>query len=154
MRTIKFRVWHVNNKMIYIDETCYLILYGGEKSIQWGLYSHKDGYRLVTGGSKAILNIPGYLMQYTNLKDQTGKEIYEKDIAKMQVEYGGENFYLNGWHIGEVRIIASMGVCIYNPYFKNNNGEDYRQKGYWKLRAHRTKIIGNIYEHNHLINGQ
>lgn len=94
------------------------------------------------------------LMQYIGLKDKNGKDIYEGDIAKMEVEYWGENFYLNGWHIGEVRIIASMGVCIYNPYFKNNNGEDYRQKGYWKLRGYRTEIIGNIYEHNHLINGQ
>lgn len=69
------------------------------------------------------------LMQYTGLKDVNGKEIYEGDIVK----YTYENL--------EVAFIKGMFRVGYYDLRPDYFTEDGRT----------LKVIGNIYEHSHLL---
>ena len=73
-------------------------------------------------------------MQYTELKDKNGKEIYEGDILKRF--YGQNN-----------------GVVYYNP---NGYWEVVCEKSDWRYgfdcnRINEHEILGNIYENKNLL---
>ncbi len=70
------------------------------------------------------------LMQFTNLKDINGKEIYEKDILR--------NPDLNGWFSGPEKFLVEFG----NGYYKYFEG--FKE----------SEVIGNIYENPDLLINQ
>lgn len=74
MREIKFRIWDVENKeMLKVQELDFEpTFYGGRIAIR------PDQYNDYFDTEDMIL------MQYTGLKDITGKEIYEGDIVKLK----------------------------------------------------------------------
>ena len=67
------------------------------------------------------------LEQYTGRKDRDGKEVYEGDIIK-----GLHDFGPGGWH-------TETGVVEWT--------DDGYKLHYWNG----FKVIGNIYEHKHLL---
>lgn len=70
------------------------------------------------------------VMQYTGLKDKNGQEIYEGDIIKYE------------WD-GKTRI----DVIVFNaPMFTPSHAMR------WSL--YEDEVIGNIYEHPHLLQGE
>lgn len=73
------------------------------------------------------------LMQYTGLKDKNGEEIYEGDIL------------LDPWNEGK----KSM-VTFEEGHF--NFGISYPEAD--TIAAGDSKVIGNIYEHPHLLNNE
>lgn len=120
MREIKFRAWD-------LDEKCWVSL-----RIRTQLVLRLSGR--VTEGST---NPNVILLQYTGLKDKSGKEIYEGHI------------------IEDVQGIGVVGFsppcftvqCRYNMHYFLGAGNMYPEN--YQLKT--TKIIGNIYENPELL---
>ena len=112
MKTIKFRVYdNLKKKMI-------------TEGVEWNIgmiLEHKDDFEL---------------MQYTNLKDKNGKEIYEGDIV-------GDNEMIFGV------IIFDEGCFKIDAFSKSQMPSSVNQD-----RANHWKIIGNKFENPELLENQ
>lgn len=75
------------------------------------------------------------LMQYTNLKDKNGKEIYEGDILKVKLDGGDANLYVK-YVKGEYRVV--------------NEGR-WEDSLYAYMYFGDVEIVGNIYENEDLL---
>ena len=84
---------------------------------------------------KIVERLDWKLMQYTNLKDKNGKEIYEGDI----VECTDWNKDRGQHHIG----VAAFGIDV-----PCSAGFDFGSSGWSKEEI---EIIGNIYENPELL---
>lgn len=120
-REIKFRAW---------DKSC---------NKMRGISGLQDCFSLRSDG---VCNEDYILMQYTGLKDQNGKEIYEGDIVTIEygkgvVEYSEKQaMFIINW-IGDNE--AYNESLAYNP----------RNYIYGKTRKD-IEVIGNIYENHEL----
>lgn len=115
MRELRFRAWgdKINPQ------------YQGDKEME---YFNFDEWRRRWRGSICSVQI----MQYTGLKDKTGKEIYEGDI----VECGLATW--SGWPAPrEMEVKYHDGGFI--PFVSSSSGPD-------NMDPESCKIIGNIYE--------
>jgi len=123
MREIKFRAWNMATKvMVDLHKITPLIL------------------NIDTAGLFIPFSDGLPLMQYTGLKDNNGKEIYEGDILKESWKPCGDDAAVSGEYIGEIF---------------------YEDAGYWtKSKNHHHaitetydsyEVIGNIYEHSELL---
>lgn len=140
MRKIKFRAWDkVKNKMIigFDDitlgyENIGIDLDGDILVLGYGEYWHHDDIEdklmaVERGEINGILERVGEIeiMQYTGLLDKNGKEIYEGDLIDF------ENGYIS-------QIQFSCGAFLLDDgLFRNNLSHGV--------------VIGNIYEHEHLL---
>ncbi len=115
MREIKFRAWDkVAEKMrLSFNPVCH-----GE----WDIFSFSD---LITTWERGTYE----LMQYTGLKDKNGKEIYEGDIVREDIE---ERTY---------QVVFSNGGFM---------GESKDNKILFFGDGH-VEVIGNIYENPELL---
>jgi uncharacterized phage protein (TIGR01671 family) len=116
MREIKFRGWDIDNNKMHHD-VCFMASWG---FIKFGF--HATSW---TDSSKA-----GIGMQYTGLKDNNGKEIYEGDILDERLKLVIE-FYMGCfgyWYLENFISICNVTDIIC-----------------------RLKVIGNIYENPKLL---
>jgi len=128
MREIKFRIWNNENKeMLYLGtpfenpKLYYLSDVNGD--------SLKLIFRRGNHGELSRIIKDFRLMQYTGIRDKTGKEIYEGDIVKY---WGGTApivYYESGFYI-------------------KYTGEDYYSIQY---ESSSLQVIGNIYDNPELI---
>jgi uncharacterized phage protein (TIGR01671 family) len=98
-------------------------------------------------------------LQFTGLKDKSGKEIYEEDILLIPDTYtdrildDGSGPTENNAHLAPVKFQdGSFGIDI------QETGNDFGTKGFWSFSdIHRDfgmmefEVIGNIYENPELV---
>jgi len=105
------------------------------------------------GESHTIDNPPIYssddmveIMQFTGLHDKHGKEIYEGDITTNEL-YKIEGLAFMVYYDNE------KGMFKQRPFIFENNGKKLGNKDLTLQMDSVTnkEIIGNIYEHNHLL---
>ncbi len=142
MREIKFRVWDKDNNKFY--EPTYEAHKGNLEEILMSPSGDLNIRTFKKGTHIEILNHESnfpdrfILMQYTGLKDKSGKEIYEGDLMT---------------HWGNI-----FEVTFHNGSFglkqKTKKGAGYgsgQQPWYLGDYPTTTEIIGNIYENPELI---
>lgn len=125
MREIKFRVWDSIKKLMHYAASIEFYI------DKWGAYP--------IGEETEITKYNGILMQYVDLKDKNGKEIYEGDIVKYERNSCKKIFEIT------YGILKNCGDCFndsgigFNFYMTEDEPEF-------------LEIIGNRYENHELIN--
>lgn len=120
METIKFRAWNKETMRMWSHELM-------ERSKVFALASalpHQD-FLIVPNGKHLIL------MQYSGLKDDNGKEIYEGDILK-------------DWRSGTEQVNPYIVVDLRELYLEQNRDDFY-------YTMTNCRVIGNIHENPELL---
>ncbi len=130
MREIKFRAWYRGKMYRFVEH-----------------HSHPDGSSGVNclGVDMAHMFSPGdevELMQYTGLKDRSGKEMYEGDILQGK----GVN-----WECCWSNTYAKFIVVTPNTYIIGRYAMLIKNL---QWASERLEIIGNIYENQELVKAQ
>lgn len=127
-REIKFRAWDKEN----------------------GCWASIDSVALCADGSVAYLlpeedDMPPYLeedveiMQYTGLKDNNGREVYEGDVLDIGLQNQGGK-----------PVVAPVSYEKYIAGYVLDNGGD----GIWQRLDEDCEVIGNIYENPELLEAE
>lgn len=139
MRDIKFRAWHKEkNIMVYDNED--------------DTYGYWDGCcNSNVGMVNTILNSKWYkqyeFMQYTGLKDENEKEIYEGDI----IDFSYDMF------VGNFDTFVAKGVVVFDEgafyveLFENERTTKDEAYLLYSINTDSIEVIGNIYENKDLL---
>ena len=157
-RQIKFRVWDVEqNKFLssYADKG---IEFYHEQGKDW----HEKQVRDIVPVSWFLQdhnnNLENYIVtQYTGLNDKNGKEIYDGDIVKInrcytrpfvnekqQIDYK----FIDDGEVEVGQVLWGWNSQKYLVSYENIRYDDI--EGFDKP-SHRVEVIGNIFEHKHLL---
>ena len=127
MREIKFRVWDKKFNMMLGFKSVDINFNEGKIEVTTDTLRYEEIY---------VDEIKDFvLMQYTNLKDKNGKEIYEDDILKVKLDDGDANLYVK-YANGEYRVV--------------NEGK-WEDSLYAYMYFGDVEVVGNIYENKDLI---
>lgn len=128
-RVNKYRAWNIDKKiMCYENEDESAELWDGARSSEVGMINYR-------------LNLPECLksyeyMQYIGISDKNGKEIYEKDILKID---GQRELFTVVWVCDTARYGLQSKTKLL--YFEFDTGI-------------RVEVIGNVYENTDLLKGE
>ena len=156
-REIKFRSWI---KPLYDDDKLIFQGYMQYKPILQRLVAYKSDVLAIAGEIEkthaltALHDVNAIfqdqeLMQYTELKDRNGKEIYEGDILKWtapheeETEYNtefSEVFFANGAFCRKIKSELTTFIDMFREFEVNNDGI-----------LENEEIVGNIYQNSDLL---
>lgn len=152
MREIKFRVWDKKRKRMFIATT---INASGSVSV-----FIDDGLYLLPAEQVE-------LMQYTNLKDKNGKEIYDGDIIRIEPFFkkkGAKKFRRDKPYSNPISVVEwdeEEAAFDENHYVKGEfdcGGLLFEMTSEWEClegtRRHDVTVIGNIHENPELLEGE
>ncbi|MCR8982633.1 YopX family protein [Brevibacillus laterosporus] len=168
MREAKYQAWF-DGEMIsdWYPRTQFRICTGWDNKI--GLETFSTMEEGIFNGEPVALPVwksanGAKLRQYTGLHDKNGKEIYEGDIIKRHFEIGrvvinpislgAEDYEIDdsGYFIGVVSYRPSEGYVLNKCKKFNDDDELQSKKSGVKIYPNHAVVIGNIYEHPHLLN--
>jgi len=134
MRLIKFRAWNnFENKMIYPEKHI------KDDVMVIRCLSGKAGYEWTSEGGGGVEDDDNLIpMQFTGLKDKSGKEIYEGDIIKGRDSRDCDVLVKVEWE----------DICCGFSPFAIYDTELER----W-VEGNMVEVIGNIYENPELLGG-
>lgn len=137
MREIKFRAWD-GEDMFLVDTLEFPV--GGTRWFGPGV-----GKGICAVNTQCDWKVDSFLMQYTNLKDKNGVEIYEGDIIKSPGSHPLEVYWMG----------LAFGICWNDNGNKEESiicpdGMDMDIDDNGKLQY--IEIIGNIYQNPELLN--
>jgi uncharacterized phage protein (TIGR01671 family) len=133
MREIKFRAWYKPKGKMYTRSLESINL----ETKVLGVYTVSEGYQQLRMSDFE-------LMQYTGLKDNNGKEIYEGDI----VEERWANPLAGGENVDRYKIEYNGLTGIYKMI--HTSGEERWHRALF-LRFKEVEVVGNIYENPELL---
>jgi uncharacterized phage protein (TIGR01671 family) len=123
MREIKFQAWDVKRGKIINHPICF----------EAGTFTDHVGLNdlFETFAARGFI-----LMQFTGLRDKSGREIYEGDICK--TKDSKEKDWI-------APIVFEGGAFVFRSNYNTYLNSDY---------AIRLEVIGNIYENQYLLEGR
>lgn len=135
MREIKFRAWDTERKIM--AQVNYL-----------GLNDYEVGMKAKCENWNAPYPYVCKLMQYTGLKDENGKEIYEGDIVKLKPHHKEKerdllNFLIEDVHYKIEYINASFALINTITLEIDSYLGDYGENA--------LEVTGNVYENKDLL---
>ena len=161
MREIKFRIWDIDERKFVVNETDRLGC-GDTKKCMSERVDFENNSVEISADERYIFS------EYTGLKDENGKEIYEGDILLssdengiflISIDFGYPNIEYSNMLTGfQIKIEIILSNSQYFEYFSNNlieliskynipmkedNNAKYISDGWW--------ILGNIYENPELL---
>lgn len=125
MREIKFRVWCVDNNE-WEKDSCMLTLDG--------LIIHPRGI--------ALRKENHILTQFTGLRDEKKRDIYEKDIVKCS----GHDDLMIVHYCDEMSMYVLLPVWEDYNYYTSDPDNDFEDKMLWD--NNRIEVMGNIFENS------
>ncbi|NFA59486.1 YopX family protein [Clostridium sporogenes] len=130
MREIKFRFWdNVINNMYYGEEVSKS---KNELRHNWYCITKEEGLMVGNVGPSGMDNYGLIVMQYTDLKDINGKEIYEGDIVHLECMLISDEIPLDGV------VVFEEGTWWVE------NEEERRAERLWG-ECNYLRVKGNIY---------
>lgn len=126
-RTIKFRAWDKHMKRMSVDNNICL----------------RDSGEIFMLRNLEYTSLPQNLfelMQYTGLLDKNGVEIYEGDIVKSCNQHIENVTAVVLWNVNTARFQLDTGSPMMNFIYTAN--------------IERMEVIGNIWEHKELLEGE
>lgn len=129
-REIKFRVWSEKNK----------------KMLEVQKHSFKTGLSMTYGSN--MERYFGELMQYTGLKDENGKEIYEGDIIPFHLDSNVKGVVKFGEYTDWNCKRPTQHIGFYVDFTGEHKRINRKDLGYWVEVSY---VIGNIYENPEIL---
>lgn len=134
MRKIKFRAYFPNKAEMKIVAT--QNIYEGNNTYLYLSPMPGSNYESIK------------LMQYTGIKDKNGNEIYESDI----VEFNNCDYQRTGGHLDDQIVRGKVTFACGGWMIETENGDYDLYTAI--INDEELEVIGNIYEHPHLLEVQ
>lgn len=141
MREIKFRAWNKHAQTMYED-----VMIHGNKIIiaKYNIESSGEDVLIEPMTYNMNTDPPSWsLMQYTGLKDKSGKEIFESDVVAIPL-------------YGNTIVIWNEGVCAFQfAYRAHGKGTSIDGRMTNTLYAYKSEkdyeVVGNIHQNPELL---
>ncbi|MCT1575675.1 YopX family protein [Oceanobacillus kimchii] len=151
MREIKVRAWDKESKkMREIDSIAFHGKGAFDQSTQKIKLINLWGYNVIEEKDVIVQREPKdvVLLEFTGLKDKNGKEIYEGDI----IEFNNCDYQRTAGNLDDEIVLGEVEYSCGAWGLKESNGQ-LHDLYLTLINDEEAEIIGNIYEHPHLLKG-